>query len=1037
MKLTKSISMLTLAIATTTTLFAQSFNEWKDPNINEINRAKMHATYTTYNTEAAAKSSDKAFSDVKSLNGTWKFNFAPNVDSRPTDFFEVNYNDKMWGTMAVPGLWEVNGFGDPQYTNVGYAWRNTFKNDPPNVPADDNYVGSYRREFNLDPSWSGKDIFLNVGSATSNLYVWINGEFVGYSEDSKLAAEFDITKYLKAGKNIIALQIFRWCDGTYLEDQDFWRFSGIARGVSMYAREQDRIDDINIVPDLDKSYNNGSVNVALDFNAAATGSVALALYDKAGKVVVKSNVLAKAGETVTTTMKVSSPKKWSAEAPNLYTLIATHKGADGEVIESIPQKVGFRKIELKGANILVNGEPVLFKGADRHELDPLTAYHVSPERMLQDILIMKNNNINAVRTCHYPNDPIWYGLCDQYGIYVVDEANIESHGMGYGAKTLAKNELYHKSHQERITRMMERDFNHPSIIFWSLGNEAGFGKNFQDAYHAAKKKDPSRAVQYEQAKHAEETDIFCPMYCNYERMEKYATDDKYQKPLIQCEYAHAMGNSQGGFKEYWDLIRKYPKLQGGFIWDFVDQSLRERSEDGTIVYTYGGDYGKNLSSDNNFQNNGLISPDRKSNPHMDEVKFYYQNIWTTASDIKNGKIQVYNENFFINLSNYRMKWTLMADGKAVNSGIIENLRVGAQQKAILDLGYDLSDIQTSYKELLLNVEYSVKSATMGVEAGTVLSRNQLVVTPYEAFDLTLCASEHKATYKDNNVEVINVFGNGVKVDFVKSSGLIDLYTIDGVDLLEKGFVIRPSFWRAPTDNDFGAKLQHRYAAWKNTGSKLVKLTPSQKGDNVEVVAEYSLVNLDATLTMTYVINGDGAIEVSEDLKVNPNAKNKPNMFRYGMALTMPAMFDIIEYYGRGPIESYADRKSSAFVGLYKEQVEDQYYSYIRPQETGNKTDLRYFRVVDLDGRGLEFKSNGLFSGSALDRLTDDMDDGIQKDQRHGGEVKARQLTNVHIDKLQMGLGCVNSWGTLPLAPYLVPYQDYNFKFIMRPTNKLE
>ena len=1037
MKFTKSISVLSVAMLTTSSLFAQSFNEWKDPNINEVNRAKMRATFTAYNTESAAKSFDKSNADVQSLNGTWKFNFAPNVESRDTDFFKLGFNDKTWGTMPVPGMWELNGFGFPQYTNVGYAWKNTFKNDPPHVQVDDNYVGSYRREFDLNPSWSGKDVFLNVGSATSNLYVWINGEFVGYSEDSKLAAEFDISKYLKPGKNVIALQIFRWCDGTYLEDQDFWRFSGIARGVSLYAREQNRIDNVNIIPNLDSSYKNGTLAVTLDFSDSAKGNVALALYDNAGKAVAKSSAVAKAGEKVVSTMKVSSPKKWSAEAPNLYTLVMTHKGADGEVVESIPQKVGFRKIELKGVNVLVNGEPVLFKGADRHELDPLTGYHVTRERMLQDILIMKNNNLNAVRTSHYPNDPIWYELCDLYGIYVVDEANIESHGMGYGPKTLAKNELYHKAHQERVVRMIERDYNHPSIIFWSLGNEAGFGKNFQDAYYTAKEMDSSRPVQYEQAKNNKETDIFCPMYDRYDEMEKYAKDDKYTKPLIQCEYAHAMGNSQGGFKEYWDLIRKYPKLQGGFIWDFVDQSVRERRDDGSIVYTYGGDYGKNLYSDNNFQNNGLISPDRKPNPHMDEVAYIYQNIWTTPSDVAKGKVQVYNENFFITLANYRMTWTLLADGKSVKSGVVENLNVAPQKRAILSLGYNIADIPKGYKELLLNVEYATKSATMGVEAGTVLSRNQMVVTPYDDYNLTLAASLHTATFKSNNVEVINVFGNGVKVDFVKSTGLIDLYNIDGVDMLEKGFTMRPTFWRAPTDNDYGANLQNRYSAWKKTGSKLVKLTPTQKGSNVEIVAEYSLVHLDATLTMTYIVNGDGAIEVSENLKVNPNAEKKPHMFRYGMELTMPAMFDIIEYYGRGTVENYSDRNNSAFIGLYTEQVEDQFYPYIRPQETGNKTDLRYFKIIDLDGRGLEFRSNAPFSGSALDRLTNDLDDGTQKDQRHGGEVKARALTNVHIDKVQMGLGCITSWGTLPLEEYMLPYQDYSFKFIMSPAKKLE
>lgn len=1035
MSVLKNVLAVSLSTFAATSLFAQTFTEWKDANVNEVNREKMRSTYTAYHSKDAAIKGDKGGAYLKSLNGKWKFNWVPNVESRPTDFFEVAFNDKGWGELQVPAVWEVNGYGYPQYTNVGYPWRNSFKNNPPHVPVDDNYVGSYRREVEIDPSWTGKDVFMHVGSATSNLYLWVNGQFVGYSEDSKLGADFNITKYLKPGKNLFAMQIFRWCDGTYLEDQDFWRYSGIGRDVYLTARAENRINDIKIIPDLDAAYKNGTLTVDMDFSEKAAGNVELVLSDLKGNQIAKQTVAVKAGDKTSSVIKVTSPKKWSAEEPNLYLLTATLVDASGSAVETIPQKVGFRKVESKGVNILVNGQPVLFKGADRHELDPLTGYVVSRDRMIQDIEVMKRHNLNAVRTCHYPNDPQWYELCDEYGIYVVDEANIESHGMGYGKETLAANPMYNKAHMERISRVVARDINHPSVIFWSLGNEAGFGQNFIDGYDYVKKTDPSRVVQYEQAGLKPQTDVYCPMYATPNRMEEYAKDEKHNRPLIQCEYAHAMGNSQGGFKEYWDLIRKYPKLQGGFIWDFVDQSLRERTKDGNVIYTYGGDYGKNLTSDNNFQNNGLISPDRKPNPHMDEVMYFYQNIWTTPKDLAKGLVEVYNENFFADLSNYRMKWTLLADGKAVKTGVVNDLKVAPQKKVVVPLGFTIADCGA--KELLLNVEYETKAAVKGVEASTVLSRSQMVVKPYEAYNIDLCKSSTKATFKENNVEVINVFGNGVKIDFSKRSGLIDLYDVDGLSMLKKGYQIRPSFWRAPTDNDFGAAQQLKMGVWKNPGMKLEKISASEKGENVVVVAEYKLTKVDANLTMTYEINGCGAIAVTEALKVNPAAEKKPNLFRFGMEITMPETFDIIEYYGRGTVENYSDRKESAFIGLYKENVKDQYYPYIRPQETGNKTDLRYWKVIDLDGRGLLFKSEAPISASALDRLTGDMDDGLQKDQRHGGEVKARRLTNVHVDKVQMGLGCINSWGSTPLKPYMVPFEDYTFKFVMSPTKKLE
>lgn len=561
------LSCCLAALGLTTAIQAQNFNEWKDPEVNSVNRSAMHTNYFAYASADEAKAGSKEDSqNFMTLNGLWKFNWVRNADARPTNFYQTSFNDKGWDNIKVPAVWELNGYGDPIYVNVGYAWRNQFQNNPPLVPTENNHVGSYRKEIVLPADWKGKDIFAHFGSVTSNMYLWVNGRYVGYSEDSKLEAEFDLTNYLKPGKNLIAFQVFRWCDGSYLEDQDFFRYSGVGRDCYLYARDKKRIQDIRVTPDLDSQYKDGTLNIAIDMKGS--GTVALDLTDAQGKSVATADL--KGSGKLNTTINVANPAKWTAETPNLYTLTATLKNGS-TVTEVIPVKVGFRKIELTGGQILVNGQPVLFKGADRHEMDPDGGYVVSLERMIQDIKVMKQLNINAVRTCHYPDDNRWYDLCDQYGLYVVAEANVESHGMGYGDKSLAKNPIYAKAHMERNQRNVQRGYNHPSIIFWSLGNEAGMGPNFEHCYTWIKNEDKTRAVQYEQAGTSEFTDIFCPMYYDYNNCIKYC-EGNIDKPLIQCEYAHAMGNSQGGFKEYWGITRKYPKYQGGFIWDFVDQS---------------------------------------------------------------------------------------------------------------------------------------------------------------------------------------------------------------------------------------------------------------------------------------------------------------------------------------------------------------------------------------------------------------------------------------------------------------------------------
>ncbi|MBO5226292.1 MAG: DUF4981 domain-containing protein [Parabacteroides sp.] len=1013
-----------------TAAFAQN-NEWRDPNVNQINRAPMHTNYFAYpNEDSALKGCKESVENYMSLNGTWKFFWVKNADMRPTDFYQVNYNDKGWDDMKVPGLWELNGYGDPIYVNVGYAWRSQFKNNPPEVPIENNHVGSYRKEITIPADWKGKEIFAHFGSVTSNMYLWVNGQFVGYSEDSKLEAEFNLTKYLKPGKNLIAFQVFRWCDGTYLEDQDFLRACGVARDCYLYTRNKKYIQDIRITPDLDAQYKDATLDIALKL--IGNGSVDLKLIDKAGKEIATSSV--KGSGNISTSMSISNPLKWTAETPNLYTLIATLKDGN-KVSEVIPFKVGFRKIELKNSQVLVNGQPVLFKGVNRHEMDPDRGYFVSRERMLQDIKIMKQFNINAVRTCHYPDNNLWYELCDQYGLYVVAEANVESHGMGYKEETLAKNPLYAKAHLERNQRNIQRGYNHPSIIFWSLGNEAGFGPNFEACYKWIKNEDKTRPVQFEQAGTNDYTDIYCPMYLNYEKSEKYCQGN-IDKPLIQCEYAHAMGNSQGGFKEYWDLIRKYPKYQGGFIWDFVDQSLRWE-KNGISFYAYGGDWNRYDGSDNNFMNNGLISPDRKPNPHMYEVGYIQQSIWATPVDLVNGVINVYNENFFRDLSSYYAEWSLVANGEVVQTGLLQDLNVNPQQTKQVKLNYTIDGICPE-KELLLNIAFKLKKAETLLPAGHVVAKNQLTVRPYKAPKLEIANKQQTniavvpPTIKDSDRYYLIVEGEDFRLDFERADGFLCRYDVKGLSMLKEDGKLTPNFMRAPTDNDIAAKRQkEKHTTWKNVDLKLKSLTHKMENDMAVIDAEYAMESVKAKLYLTYIINNEGTIKVTQKMVTDKSAEVM-DMYRFGMQMQMPKQLDQINYYGRGPIENYADRNNVTDIGNYKQTVAEQFYSYIRPQENGSKTDIRWWKQMNKGGNGLMFISEAPFTASALHYSIESLDDGTKKEQRHSEFVQPVDYTNLCIDKIQMGLGCVNTWGAVPLEKYRIPYADYEFSFIMKP-----
>ena len=1009
-------------------LCAQTFKEWLDPEVNAVNRAPMRSEAFAFNKgeNGISKLDRKNSANYLSLNGFWKFNWVNDASSRPVDFWKKDFNDKGWDSIKVPGCWELNGYGDPVYTNISYPWDRFFKNDPPNVPIQENHVGTYRREILVPASWKGKEIFAHFGSVTSNIYLWVNGKFVGYSEDSKLEAEFNLTPFLVPGKeNLICFQVFRWCDGSYLEDQDFWRLSGVGRDCYLFARDKNRIADIRVTPDLTNNYVDGVLDI--DLTLTSGKPVTLTLTDAEGNTVAKGTA-SKSGKT---SMTVENPEKWTAETPYLYTLTAAMEGSD----EVVPVTVGFRKIELKGDQILVNGKPVLFKGADRHELDPDGGYVVSPERMLQDVQLMKKLNMNAVRTCHYPDDELWYELCDRYGLYVVAEANVESHGMGYHEHTLAKDPAYHKAHIERNQRNVIRNFNHPSVIFWSLGNEAGYGPNFEDAYEWVKAFDPSRAVQYEQAHKEGKTDIFCPMYYGYKGMEEWGEDPDSKKPLIQCEYAHAMGNSMGGFKEYWDLIRKYPNLQGGFIWDFVDQGIRMKDESGAEYFAYGGDFNKYDASDNNFCINGVVSPDRVPNPHAEEVRYFYQNVWTTPADVKSGKFNVYNENFFRDLSDLNLNWTLLHNGKPVRAGSISDLDVAPGETAQVVVPYGKISEQG---EWLLNVDYTLKETDGLLPAGYAVARSQLpIFMPESCHASDIAAVTGKNTdfaapkVIDNHVNFLKIKGVDFQMEFNRHSGFMTKYDIDGMDLLAEGGQLTPNFWRAPTDNDFGAGLQRKYEAWRKPKIKLTSLDYNEKDGIVRVDAKYDMPGVKGSLELSYLITGNGEVTVIENFKAMEGAEVS-NLFRFGMQMQMPESFDAIEYYGRGPGENYADRNYSAFLGVYNQKVADQFYPYIRPQETGTKTDVRYWKQLNASGNGLEFTAMQPFSISALNYSVDSLDDYPVKKQRHGSLVKKSDFTNICIDKAQMGLGCVNSRGAVPRSEYMLPYGDYSFSFIMKP-----
>jgi len=1021
---------------------------WQDPVKNADNRKMDVSNYFAYESVELAEENQSPRANVKSkssrymsVEGKWKFNWVESADQRPTDFYTLKCDDSSWGTMPVPGIWELNGYGDAIYVNNHYAWRSDWVGEPPTVQDKGNHVGSYRKTFTVPADWKGQKIYMHIGSATSNVTLYVNGKYVGYSEDSKVAAEFDITKFVTPGKeNLFAMQVMRWCDGSWNEDQDFWRLCGIAREVYLYARPVGHIEDIFITPDLVDNYQNGTLNIRLQGEAAAGKAVELTLKDAKGTTVANQIVTLGKDNKAETTFNVKNPLKWTAETPNLYKLYATLLDG-GKVVECIPQNVGFRKVEVKGQQFLVNGQPVLIKGADRHELDPDGGYVVSIERMIQDIQVMKQLNVNADRTCHYPNDPRWYDLCDEYGIYITAETNIESHGMGYGEKSLAKDARFHDMHIERQQHNLRVLKNHPSIVVWSLGNESGYGKNFEDAYDWVKQYDPSRPCQYEQAGKNGKTDIYCPMYADYWHCEKYCGENN-PRPLIQCEYCHTMGNSGGGLKEYWDLIRKYKNYQGGYVWDYVDQGLRATSKvTGKPIYTYGGDYGRFPASDNVFNCNGMISPDRVPNPHAYEIKYCYQNIWATLRDKTTGTLSIFNENFFTDLNNVVLNYSIKADGKEVASGSLKLAKYNIQPQStasvtIEEIGKVIQSRECEGKELVYGLEFTLAAPTALQKAGEVIANEEFVLTDYaypKVEKLTAAKADKAGAAQLDDRQVYAVASaNGLSVTFDKQSGYVAYIDVNGQQVTQDDSQLVPDFWRAPTDNDYGANMQNKLSAWQNPWLEKKSFDIKQDGQNVVATAEYNIKNLDAQLKLTYTLTPCGKLIVTQAMTVSKDTKGKPQPLRFGMNLQLQKQFDQIEYYGKGPRENYIDRQNSESLAVWKQTVAEQYYPYIRPQESGTKCQVRYWQMTNKQGIGLRFEGTEALECQALEYTEKDLQPTREKRQYHSGDLIPEPFNDVHISARSMGMGCVNSWGAWPRKEYCMEYKDYAYTYIISP-----
>lgn len=1022
---------------------AFTFSEWEDPNIPALGKEPPHATAMPYPTEADALINDfKRSPWYQCLDGSWRFYYVNTPEERPTTFMRDDFNDFNWHDLPVPSNWEIEGYGIPVYTNVQYP----FPLNPPRIDHTYAPVGSYRTRFTVPENWGDREVILHFGSVSGALYVWVNGQPVGLSKAAKTPAEFNITRYLRPGDNLLACQVFRWHDGSYLEDQDMWRISGIERSVYLYARGAHGVSDFWVRTGLDDRYGNGLVNagVFLHSGSDATGngfSVSLALYDTGRKQVFsqeKKVVLGKGIPVASLTFEgaVERPARWSAEAPNLYTAVVTLKNERGEVLEATGSRVGFRKIEVKNGSLLVNGQRILVKGVNRHEHDPDRGHVPSRAWMERDIVLMKQHNINTVRSSHYPNDPEWLRLCDEYGLYIIDEACIETHGLGaFGWFPLGKerhpayDRQWFPAMEERIQAMWERDKNHPCVILWSMGNECGNGPLFENMYRWLREQDPTRFVIFEQAGEAANTDFVCPMYPPLERLKAYAADPAQTRPFIMVEYAHAMGNSTGNFQEYWDIIRSSNKLQGGCIWDWVDQGFRHTDQFGRTYFAYGGDLGsQDLYNDINFVCNGLVDADRVPHPGLTEVKKAYQDILFENENWAAGQIRVKNTFGFTNLNAYDFRWELLQNGKRTFQGAFSvDCTPGASQSVQLPIPtFKLA----AGVELALNVYALQREGTAAIPAGAEVAREQFGLNgDYFA--------EHRMhegrLLVERKGERLRFSSGEIQGEFDVKNGRFTEYAYRGQNLLES--FPEPYFWRAPTDNDFGCNFQNYSGVWRNAhvNRRLIKVTVGDQTDEgLPLRIDYRLPDIRADYVLRYLIQADGAIRVQAEIDLGADSE-LPEMPRFGMRCRVNKNWDLLNWYGRGPGENYPDRKTAAFLGQYQGNVNSQFTrTYVRPQENGYHTDTRWLRLSDPGGAGLEVQGLQPFCFSALPFLAEDLDEGTVKKNRHPSDLVKRGFTSLHIDLIQRGVGGDDSWGAQPHEPYRLLKKKYAYGFVLRP-----
>lgn len=1029
--------------------------DWENPSVFNINREKPHATMISYTSVQGAAGGVKSNSqNYISLDGKWKFNWVTSPEKRPFWFFKNDYDTRDWKEIDVPSNWQMKRYDVPIYVNITYP----FKMDPPKIPHDSNPVGSYKRSFTIPSSWSDKQVFINFGAVSSAFYLWINGEEVGYSEDSKMPAEFNITKFLKRGENTVSVEVYRWSDGSYLEDQDFFRLSGIQRSVFLHARPRTYIEDFFADCGLEKNYSDGLLKLSINLKNTQSDesefNVETSLFDGNQKVFSESEGYKFTGESGTLELekKIPSVKKWSAEKPDLYTLTITLRKKDGTVLESVGAKTGFRKVEIKNSQLLVNGVAIRIKGTNMHEHNDVTGHVIDEATVLTDIKVMKSNNINAVRTSHYPQQEFWYEMCDKYGLYLIDEADIESHGIGYDKDiTLADKPEWKEAHLDRMIRMVERDKNHPSVIIWSMGNEAGDGNSFLAGYKMIKKRDTTRPVQYERAEKStntteKHTDIWADMYARIEYIEAYARDTSKHRPMIMCEYAHAMGNSTGDFQDYWDVIEKYPKLQGGFIWDWVDQGLLRITEKGEKYWTYGGDWGEiGIPSDGNFCINGLVWPDRKGHPALNEVKKVYQYVGFEPANLKEGLIKIKNKYDFTSLSEFNCEWEVVSDGVAKQTGKIQ--LPDAKPKSEFTIKIPFSKIDPAPgAEYFLNIKISKNEEWNSVPAGNIYASEQFKL-PFEGKPVYHKQDEMTILQTKNQGQKLEISGINMKVVFNMRTGRLESYNYKGNELLKKG--PEPDFWRPLTDNDYGNDMDKRLGIWKKAGERTVvtkALINQPELGKVTVSFSFDITDDKGKKIAGYVTSY--SVYASADIVIknmfSKVSQKLPEIPRMGMQMQLPAEYSNVRWLGRGPHENYWDRKTSAYVGLYESKVAEQYTPYIRPQENGYKTDTRWLVLTNDNGSGILVCGNPIICFAALNNTHDDFESPgklsqYRKDAKsantHTIDVKPRDFVNLNVDLGQMGVGGDDSWGAMVHTQYRLAEMKYEYTFRIRPVTR--